>query len=179
MYWIYGITFALGLIWLGYYAWMTSRTQVPSMVLDRRSIQRLQEYLSQDNILKGKTFYELGSAFGQMCFVAESLGAKTIQGFELSPVHVWVSSAIARIRGSQAVFIRQDFFKADLSQADVLYMWLVPKIANRVWEKIRQECQPGTVVIVFGTPLSGVTPQKQIPVDPKDLQGLKFSVYQV
>ncbi len=81
------------------------------------------------------------------------------------------------MRGSQAVFIRQDFFEADLSQADVLYMWLIPKVSTKTWEKIIQECRPGTMVIMFGTPLSGVPLQEQIPVDPEDPQGLKFSVY--
>ncbi len=176
IYQIYAIFLLLGIVWFVYYASMTFKIGVPAMILDTSSLRELKQYLKKHKIVENKRFYELGSAFGKVSFMVESLTSQEVIGYELSPIHIFYARLKSRFLQSSVVFKQKDFFKEDLSKAEVLYIWLIPTVSERIWKKIQQECQPGTLLVVFGTPLNNVSPIEIIQLSNKNVN---FSIYQV
>ena len=66
-----------------------------------------------------------------------------------------------------------------MSYADIVYFWLVPKIAKKTREKIKRECKPGTLVVQYGTKLSDALPERAVLADPSDDGTAKFWFYRV
>ncbi|MDH5586413.1 MAG: hypothetical protein OEZ05_07260, partial [Nitrospirota bacterium] len=58
-----------------------------------------------------------------------------------------------------------DFWKDDLAQYDVVYAYLSPVPMQRLWEKARQEMQPGSLLISNSFIIPGVLPEKSIQLN--------------
>jgi SAM-dependent methyltransferase len=94
--------------------------------------------------------YDLGAGLGNFLFAAEKRGAGHLVGIEISPLHCWLGRLKAWLKKSKVKFIRQDFFATDLASADIIYLFLTPKILPRLWFKIKKEAKPGAQLIVLG-----------------------------
>ena len=66
------------------------------------------------------------------------------------------SNANSQVKGSKVEIYTQDFFQADISDADIIYLFLVEHAVTKVWQKIKAETKPGTIVIV----LSNIIPSE-------------------
>ncbi len=57
---------------------------------------------------------------------------------------------------------REDFWKANLGEADVVFCYLFPDVMERLAEKIRAEIKPGATVVSANFPLPGFTPDRVV-----------------
>lgn len=95
--------------------------------------------------LAGKKFYELGSGDGRVVFTAAKLGADST-GIEQS----WIRILYSRFKGrkyKKARFYHGNIFSKNYSDADIIYIYLLPKGVKKLEEKLKQELQKGAVVI--------------------------------
>lgn len=60
---------------------------------------------------------------------------------------------------------RKNFFQADLSEQNLIYCFLNGLMMKKVEAKIKSDCQNGTIVISYGFPFPGLTPEKEIVVN--------------
>lgn len=93
--------------------------------------------------------YELGSGDGTfLCIAAKEFGARGV-GVEIDPLRYLISSLIIRIiRINDKVIIkRKNFFDQDLSNATVVYVYLVPKALKKLLPKFKKELKPNTRII--------------------------------
>jgi hypothetical protein len=100
-------------------------------------------------------FYELGSGEGTTVIVAaKEFGADCV-GIEIDPAR----NLIAKIRitlgglSKKITLKRTNFFKVNLSEATVVYAYLVPKALLRLKPKFDNELRPGTLVVSFHYPI--------------------------
>ncbi len=116
-----------------------------------------------------KVIYDLGSGNGDFLLAAAGRGAKKCIGFELSPVPYLLSVCKTLFyRGKTAIRIfNRSFYKADLSDADIVYVYLVQTALKRLAEKLEQELKPGAVVICKGSSFPDWKPYKKILINPK------------
>ncbi|MDO8463468.1 MAG: hypothetical protein Q7S96_04345 [bacterium] len=99
----------------------------------------------------GERFYDLGCGDGRLVRAAAAAGAHAT-GFEVS----LLPYLIARIRGRRRGVVRyRDFWRQDLSDADVIYVFLMPKVYRTLRRKLERECRPGTRVILYVWPMDG------------------------
>ncbi len=131
----------------------------------------------ETKIEPGMIIYELGSGSGVFTFLAAKSRPKRVIGYDLSPLHVVFCKLWAWAMKSKAEFYCRDFFKADLSDADLIYFWLVPKVAEQTWKKLKRECKPGTLVIQFGSKLADIKPIKSFPTNPDVINSAKLHFY--
>jgi predicted RNA methylase len=92
--------------------------------------------------------YDLGSGDGRIVLLAaEKYGARGV-GLELVPSLVEVSRKAARERhvDDKVAFIEADFFKADISEATVVTLYLSPSV-NRMLESKLRGLKPGTRIV--------------------------------
>ena len=70
--------------------------------------------------------------------------------------------------------------RADLSDANVIYCYLLPHFMGPLWKKLRQECKPGTLLYSYAFSVPGVTPETVMQPHPKGRERLgKLMVYKV
>jgi ribosomal protein L11 methylase PrmA len=114
-----------------------------------------------DNIdVAGKIVYDLGCGDGYFLKQCAQQGARRCVGYELSPM-AYLSAVIKNL--TNPVSIRfGNFFKADISQADIVYIYLVKNILADLFPKLQAEVKPGAIIITMGSSLADWKPEKII-----------------
>ena len=98
----------------------------------------------------GEVFCELGCGTGRVLAAAAREAKIKAVGFELSPLFyclTWLNLKINNCRGWQLRW--QNFFKADLAEADVVFCYLMPKTLKNLKDKFEKELKPGARVITY------------------------------
>jgi len=93
--------------------------------------------------------YDLGSGEGAIVLrAAEKFGARGV-GIEIDPALVKTAVERARRRGlsDRVRFVQGDLFKADISEATVVTLYLSGSINRRLAPKLMAELKPGTRVV--------------------------------
>lgn len=129
--------------------WIFSKSFGPWVGTEKGDRKRI---LALTGLQPGQVFYDLGCGSGKMVIWAHlKLKVKAV-GIErntwlylLCLLHRWYHSSEA------VVFKRADYFKENLSEADVVYFFDLPTSLNhaRLAEKLKQELKPGSRVISY------------------------------
>ena len=110
----------------------------------------------------GMRAVDLGSGAGRLLFLAAALGAETV-GYELNPILCFWTRLAIKLKGlSGRVSVRcQSLYQADLSEADVVFVFLLPKPMKRLAPKLFTELKPGAIIISYAFSIPGHTPVKK------------------
>ena len=102
-------------------------------------------------ITRSDIVYELGSGDSEavICFAKES-GARCV-GVEIDPLrHFQSRLRVWKNKLSRKIILKKNnFFDISLSDATVVYVYLVPKALNRLKEKFYKELKPGTRIVSY------------------------------
>ena len=93
--------------------------------------------------------YDLGSGDGRLLwFAAQEFGAQAV-GIEIDPFRYTWTKLMIRIKGltGQVEIIRADFFKVDLSAANVVTAYLLRDTNRKLKGKLEQELPAGARVV--------------------------------
>lgn len=148
-------------LWI-FYIGRTSKFGAPFVPSEPEVVERI---TTLTEIKKGDIFYELGSGDGRIVIAAALRGAKAY-GIEIDRFRVWYSRLWIRLlRLDQDIqILHQDFFKVNLSKADVVCLFLLPKTNEKLTKKFKKELKKGARVISYGFPLIDWKPHH---VDPR------------
>ncbi len=110
----------------------------------------------------GETLYDLGSGDGRtVIMAAKDFGAKSV-GVELR--EDLVKRALSNIQEfgleKEAQILQKDIFKVNLSQADVVFLYLTTSANEKVKPKLETELKPGARVISHDYEILGWKPSK-------------------
>lgn len=96
----------------------------------------------------GMKVYDLGSGDGTLLFRAVSLGATAV-GLEINPFLVfWTYIKILFSAHRKKIIIRwQNFWHTDLTEADVIFVYLLPWRMKSLEKLLLTMCKPGTRII--------------------------------
>lgn len=122
--------------------------------------EAIQKILMLAGVKKNKKFYELGSGDGRIVIEAAKLGAQAF-GIEQSLLRVWYSQKKA-IRFPNAKFIHGNIFSRRYSDADIVYLYLLPKGIKKLEPKLKRELKKGSIVITQTYHFSKWLPFKKI-----------------
>lgn len=103
------------------------------------------------SINKNDIVYELGSGEANFLLIAATeYGAKGI-GIEIDPLRVVLSKILIKrsSRSSLITIKRGNFFNHTLSDATVVFLYLVPKTLSKLLPKLKTELKPGTRIITY------------------------------
>lgn len=116
----------------------------------------ISRFLKLADVKPGQKFYDLGCGDGKLVFAAAGAGAQAI-GFEISllPYLMAISQSFS-VPGSKILF--KDFWKQNLSDADVVYLFLTPKVNPKAKLKLERELKTGTRVVAYAWPIEGWEP---------------------
>ncbi len=150
------------------------RSFAPWVPIKRRDIKRI---FALAGLQPNQVFYDLGCGSGWMVIRAnKKFSAKAI-GLEINLILFLVCKLRQLFHSDKnLIFKFQDFYKKDLSDADVVYFYGIPTKNGLVSQKLCKELKPGTKIISYTFSLPGWTP---VLVDRPKSQDRPIFVYQV
>ena len=95
--------------------------------------------------------YDLGSGDGTALRVAvKEFGARGV-GIEIDPLRFFISSMLLHSNklSDKVQIRRKNFFDVDISDATVIFVYLVPKALNRLLPKFKKELKKGTRIVSY------------------------------
>lgn len=97
---------------------------------------------------RGQTAFDLGSGDGKLVLLAAQRGANAV-GLEINPYLVLYSTLrYMKHRSSGTARSKWgNFWRHDLSKADVVFVYLLPWRMEKLAAKLKQELKPGSVVV--------------------------------
>lgn len=123
-------------------AFVTGAPFVPSRINTARRMVQLAK------LKKGMTIYDLGSGEGRILFLAAAHHVNAI-GIEINPYLVWytrLKTFFSPWRKHIQVRL-ENLWKANLRDADVVFVYLLPWRMEELAAKLERELRPGSLVV--------------------------------
>lgn len=115
-----------------------------------------------------KTFYDLGCAHGALPLrLKKILPRLEICGIDNSTVRIFFAKLKSKILRRKVNFQKQDIFKTDLSNADVVYTYLWYDLMPILEKKLQKELKQGAVVITNTSHFQDWQPTEKVATYPK------------
>jgi SAM-dependent methyltransferase len=146
--WLY-IVFLIFAATFIYAAWKAA----PWMPMYRRDVKRA---IDLADIKENDIFFDLGAGDGRTIIAASELGANA-KGFEVSLLPYLLAKikiVFSKSKNKPKIFFR-DLWKVNLSEADIVFVFLMPRIMQKLKEKMEKELKPGAKIICYAWPIPG------------------------
>lgn len=125
----------------------------PYVPIPKYGLDKIIEYAE---IKPGQKAVDLGSGDGRIMIAMAKAGA-IVHGYEINPLLVWWTKRKIKkegLEGKATVYLKS-FWNEDLSSYDVVTLFGVRKIMDRLQAKLDKELKPGAKIISFGFSFSG------------------------
>lgn len=147
--WFIYLIILLAAIMTGYAAWKGAPfAPTPKAAVDAA--------LDLAEIKQGDVLIDIGAGDGRVLVAAAKRGAKVI-GYELSPF-LWLLALVTLWRNHVKASLKmRDGFAADLSEATVLFLFLMPKTLPNLMRALQNKLKPGTRIVTYTFPIKDWT----------------------
>ncbi|MBI2021866.1 class I SAM-dependent methyltransferase [Candidatus Daviesbacteria bacterium] len=151
---IFGISIPLIIITLFVYSLIGEWMDGPFVPTSQKESEKI---LRRARLVQGQLFLELGSGDGRLVRTAVKKYRVKGLGIEINPILVAYSKFISWCQGLEdAKFALGDFRKINLSQADVLYLFLTRRSLSKLSYRIIKETKKGSLIISHGFEVPGL-----------------------
>jgi SAM-dependent methyltransferase len=129
---------------------------------------RIEKALMLANLKSNDTLYDLGAGDGRVLFIAaRDFGARAV-GIEIGPIQcafIWLR-AVASGLGNQIQIRWENFYKANLQDADVVFVYATSKEVAKLASHLEQQMKQGSRLVSISADFPEWEPTK---VDDRDL----------
>ena len=128
------------------------------------SRKKTTEMITLANLQSSDHVLDLGSGDGRLLIAAIKAGAHSGEGYEIHPGLIWLSRLYARIHhmNRHIIFHQKSFWDADVSKANVVLLYQLPKPMERLEKKLREELPHGARVISHSFPMTNWQPEQVV-----------------
>ncbi len=130
----------------------------------------VQAMLKLAGVKKSDVVYDLGCGDGRIVIAAaKSFGARGV-GIDINPVRISEAKENARTAGVEKLvrFEENDLFQADIREATVVTLFLLPHINLKLRPKLLQDLKPGTRIVSNTFDMDDWKAEKEVPVGDAD-----------
>ena len=123
--------------------------------------------LEMANVQKGDVVYDLGCGDGRtVIMAAKEFGARGV-GIDINPTRIEESLENARDADvmDRVTFRNEDLFTADIKDATVVTLYLLPRLNLKLRPKLIADLKPGTRIVSHAFDMGNWKPEKQTQVD--------------
>jgi tRNA G37 N-methylase Trm5 len=138
--------------------------QAPEVPFVPTPQDEVDQMLALARVKPGDVVYDLGSGDGRIVITAaQKYGARGV-GVDINPERISEANENARRAGveEKVEFRRGDLFKADIDEASVVTLYLLPTVNERLKPKLLSELKPGTRIVSHDFDMGDWKPVKQI-----------------
>ena len=116
---------------------------------------------------------DLGSGWGSLLLpLAKRFPQHHFIGIEYGYIPYFVSKLRSR-KMPNITYYRQDFFKSDISKADIIFMFLINKIMPKIEDKCSTEAKKGALIYSNRFPMPRMQEKRKVSL------GSKYNTYYV
>jgi tRNA G37 N-methylase Trm5 len=128
----------------------------------------VEEMLDVAKVKKGDVVYDLGCGDGRIVVAAAKRGAKA-SGWDINPVRIKEAKENVKQNKveSSARIVLGDIFTLDLSGADVITLYLFPRLMVKLIPQL-EKLKPGSRIVSHDFGIEGVKPDKVVYVTSED-----------
>lgn len=119
------------------------------------------EMLKLANISKDDIVYDLGCGDGRIVVAAAKMGARGV-GVDINPDRIRESRENAKEAGviDRVKFIEGDLFEANIKEATVVMLYLLPNVNLKLRQKLLRDLKPGTRIVSHNYDMGDWKPEK-------------------
>lgn len=142
------------------------RNRKPDVIYYPTPPETVAELLRLGNIKKGDVLYDLGSGDGRIPIAAaKQFGIRAV-GIEIEPKLIAEAESNARSAGVVELvrFRNEDMFRADLSEANVVTLYLSDKLNVLLRPKLLRELRPGARIISHDFRMGDWKPEQTVRI---------------
>jgi SAM-dependent methyltransferase len=132
----------------------------------------VQAMLKLAEVKKTDIVYDLGCGDGRIVIsAAKDLGARGV-GIDINPVRIGEAKENARKAGVEKLvrFEENDLFEADIHEATVVTLFLLPQVNLKLRPKLLHDLKPGTRIVSNTFDMGDWKPEKEAVVPDTDEQ---------
>lgn len=148
--------------------WQDGGLEVPYVPTPNQVVEAM---LNLAKVTKADTVIDLGCGDGRIVITAaQKYGARGI-GVDLNPERIAEAEANAKNAKveERVKFVEQDLFKADIREATVVTLYLLPSVNARLKPRLFEQLKPGTRVVSHSFDMPDWQPAEKIQVDGRTL----------
>lgn len=136
------------------------RGYAPLFSTNKNFIKKILEKVDKN---QNYNIYELGCGFAKFLFLAERIfpNSKYI-GVEYSFLPYLLTKIKIKLSKSKIKIINENFLKTDLKDADIIYLYLIPDVMQKLSKKLKNECKNNTLIISFRFSVPNIKLEKMI-----------------
>jgi len=148
----------VGIIIIGYFLWSFVKgagyEPVPGKILD--------EMIEFSQPGQGSRVYDLGSGFGKIIIRVAERTEATCVGVEVDPLKVWWTDRQIRKKGleKRVSVVKGDLLKADITQADIVFVFLWDGIMQKLKDRVFLQMKPGSLIVSYYHEFRGWQPER-------------------
>lgn len=146
----------------------TVERDVPYVTSSESVVTRM---LEMAEVAPGDTVYDLGSGDGRIVITAAQRYRAYGVGIEIDPVRVWDARENAEAAGvaDRVEFRQGDLFESDFSDADVVTLYLLPMVNQKLRPLLFEQLAPGTRVVSHNFDMGAWAPDSSEQVGPSNV----------
>jgi SAM-dependent methyltransferase len=124
------------------------------------------------NLQPGMFFYDLGSGNGEMLFYLSRRYDINCIGIEISPI-LYLYSKIKSLFYKKVNILYGNFYKHDISKADVIYVFSMPKNLEKLKSGVIKKMNNNSKIVISCWPLQNYSPDQISKID----KGITYYLY--
>jgi SAM-dependent methyltransferase len=142
-------------------------TREPDVIYVPTPVDVVDKMFELADIRPGEVVYDLGCGDGRIPVMASKKYGVRSWGFDINPVRVRESlENVKKNRVESLVTIKQqDIFELDLSKADVITLYLLPRLNVKLIPQL-DKLKPGCRIVSHDFNMDGVRPKREIRFRP-------------
>ena len=133
---------------------------------DKENVKKILQRFSKRDLI----FYDLGCGNGDILLLANDFEMRAI-GYEVAPFY-YIQSKLRTFFKKNISVKYANILKTDLSQADIIYCYLLPPLLEKLSIKFKKEIKKNAVVISAGFPINNLKIVRKLEINSR-----KFFVY--
>jgi precorrin-6B methylase 2 len=118
-------------------------------------------------VKKGDVLYDLGSGDGRIPITAAQKHGVRATGIDINPVRIQEAKTNAEKAGvaDLVTFRQEDLFETDFSDADVVTLYLLDSLNEKLRPRLLSELKPGARIVSHAFGMGDWEPEKTVQVD--------------
>ena len=122
---------------------------------------KISAFINAVPMTAGQMLVDLGCGDGRVLREAQKrYGVRTV-GYEINPL-AYLKARLFSFGSNKIKIRRQNFWEADLSDADVVFCYLYPDVMKRLATKLAAGLKPGAIIVSSNFSLPGLVPSRVI-----------------
>ena len=137
----------------------------PDVVFVPTPEEVIEKMLEVAKVTPNDVVYDLGCGDGRIVVAAAKKGARAV-GIDIDPQRIKEANARAQAEKvtARARFIENDLFEANIGEATVVTLYLLPRLNEKLKPKLLKELKPGTRIVSHAFDMGDWTPEEKVSV---------------